>query len=209
MIIIPNNNADLPDGIKRFSWGAFLLTWIWAVGNKTWIGLLCFLPIVGFIMRIILGFKGREWAWNNKKWESVEHFNRVQRKWDIAGFIFAIVMGALITYSIYGYEEYEAKTKIVEILMDSDDTKSRVEEYIKLFGSKPIQIENAGFYKTLRYIHSVKVEETGEISIVLNFSPVSGNKITLSPTLDAYNKITWKCHSEDISQEYLPYACKK
>ena len=45
----------LPPGVKGWSWGAFLLNWIWAIGNRTWIGLLAFLPYVGFIMSIILG----------------------------------------------------------------------------------------------------------------------------------------------------------
>jgi hypothetical protein len=35
----------------------------------------------------MLLFKGREWAWQNKQWDSVEHFNRVQRKWAKAGVI--------------------------------------------------------------------------------------------------------------------------
>lgn len=75
----------LPEGIKGWSWGAFLLNWIWAIANKTWIGLLCFVPVVGIVMPFILGFKGREWAWENNSWESVEHFNRVQKKWSTWG----------------------------------------------------------------------------------------------------------------------------
>jgi len=32
--------AEIPPGVKGWSWGAFLLNWIWAIGNQTWIGLL-------------------------------------------------------------------------------------------------------------------------------------------------------------------------
>ena len=71
----------LPAGVVGWSWGAFLLNWIWAIGNRTWLGLLALIPVVGIIMAVILGFKGREWAWKSKQWESVEHFNRVQKKW--------------------------------------------------------------------------------------------------------------------------------
>lgn len=74
-----------PPGITGWSWGAFLLNWIWAIGNKTWIGLLCLIPYVGFIFSIYLGIKGRELAWRNKRWESIEHFNRVQKKWTAWG----------------------------------------------------------------------------------------------------------------------------
>jgi hypothetical protein len=48
-----------------------------------WIALLALVPFAGFIMAIVLGIKGREWAWKNKKWDSVEHFNRVQRRWSV------------------------------------------------------------------------------------------------------------------------------
>ena len=63
----------LPAGAKGWSWGAFLLNWIWAIGNRTWIGLLSLLPYIGFIFSITLGIKGREWAWQNKRWDSLKH----------------------------------------------------------------------------------------------------------------------------------------
>lgn len=100
---------SLPDGVKGWSWGAFLLNWIWAIGNKTWIGLLVFLPYVGFIFAIILGFKGREWAWQNKKWESVEHFQNVQKKWSFWGVLLVVgvmVLGILGAIAIPAYQDY-------------------------------------------------------------------------------------------------------
>lgn len=84
-------NSPLPEGIKGWSWGAFWLSWIWAIFNKTWIGLLALIPLVNLVMMIVLGLKGREWAWKNKAWPSVEHFNHVQKKWNLAGWIVIIV----------------------------------------------------------------------------------------------------------------------
>jgi len=81
-------NAVIPDGIEGWSWGAFMFNWIWAIGNNTWIGLLALLPYVGFIVAIILGVKGREWAWRNKRWDSVEHFQKVQRRWSLWSLLF-------------------------------------------------------------------------------------------------------------------------
>ena len=83
--------STLPEGIKGWSWGAFWLSWIWAIFNKTWIGLLALIPLVNLVMMVILGLKGREWAWRNKAWPSVEHFNRVQKKWSLAGWIIMVV----------------------------------------------------------------------------------------------------------------------
>lgn len=100
----------VPDGIKGWSWGAFLLNWVWAIGNKTWIGLLAIVPYLGIIMAIILGFKGREWAWQNKKWESIEHFNTIQKKWAFWGVMLLVVpavLGILAAIFIPMFADYQ------------------------------------------------------------------------------------------------------
>lgn len=83
-----------PEGVRGWSWGAFILSWIWAIGNSTWIGLLALLPYIGFIVAIYLGIKGRELAWRNKRWDSLEHFNRVQRSWSKWSLI--LIVGAML-----------------------------------------------------------------------------------------------------------------
>lgn len=90
-------NSTVPEEIKGWSWGGFILSWIWSIGNNTPVGLLALIPYVGFFMCFVLGFKGREWAWRNKRWESVEQFNEVQRKWAIASVIFLVAAAVLIT----------------------------------------------------------------------------------------------------------------
>lgn len=108
--ISQNTMADtIPEGIKGWSWGAFLLNFIWAIGNKTWIGLLVFIPYLGWIMAFVLGFKGRECAWKNKEWDSVEHFNRVQKKWSYWGVVILIielVVGIAAAIAIPAYQSY-------------------------------------------------------------------------------------------------------
>ena len=75
----------IPPEIDRWNWGAFFLSWIWGIGNATPIALLTLVPLVGFVMLFVLGARGSRWAWRNKRWDSVEHFKRVQRKWAICG----------------------------------------------------------------------------------------------------------------------------
>jgi hypothetical protein len=84
--------VTLPPGVAGWSWGAFLLNWIWALANSTWIGLLAIIPYVGFIVAIYLGVKGRELAWCNKRWASVEEFDRVQKSWSKWGVILVFGM---------------------------------------------------------------------------------------------------------------------
>lgn len=74
-------SAVVPQEIKKWSWGAFLLNWIWGIGNSVWIALISLIPIplIGLIMAFVLGAKGNQWAWQSKKWESIEHFKKTQR----------------------------------------------------------------------------------------------------------------------------------
>ena len=97
------SSVAVPEEIKGWSWGGFLLSWIWAIGNQVWIGLLALVPYVGFVMTIVLGIKGREWAWQAKRWDSVEHFKRVQRNWSVAGIIImvaAVILPIIIVITI-------------------------------------------------------------------------------------------------------------
>lgn len=82
----------LQDDIKRkFNWGAFWLSWIWGIANKSYLTLLTLIPFFNFIWMFVCGFKGNEWAWENKKWSSLEAFNNTQKKWAIVGNCIAVL----------------------------------------------------------------------------------------------------------------------
>lgn len=114
--VIVNNsgqgeNVIAPEIVaNKFNWGAFCLTWIWGLGNNTYITLLilptiiaAFIPLVNLIAGIVqlglaiwFGTKGNEWAWKNKKFVSIEAFHSYQRKWAIAGIIFSLLYTLLV-----------------------------------------------------------------------------------------------------------------
>jgi prepilin-type processing-associated H-X9-DG protein len=81
----------LPPEAQGFNWGGFLLPWIWPLAHNTWIGLLSFIPIVGFFMRFFLGFKGNELAWQNRKFTSLDQFKNVQRIWLMSGLVVSLL----------------------------------------------------------------------------------------------------------------------
>ena len=84
-----NPAADIPTLATAWNWGAFWLVWIWGIGNRTWIALLALIPGVNFVMMFILGARGNAWAWKNRQWDNVEHFQRVQKTWAVWGFVVA------------------------------------------------------------------------------------------------------------------------
>lgn len=103
-----SQGAALPPGVKGWSWGAFWLSWIWAIFNKTWIGLLALVPVANLVMPFVLGFKGREWAWKNRHWDSVEQFQRTQARWSLAGWIVAVSVATLVFAALWWQDHHQA-----------------------------------------------------------------------------------------------------
>ena len=108
------SSATVPAELQGWNWGAFLLTWVWGIGNRVWLALLALIPIplVRLAMAVLLGLKGNEWAWQAKRWGSIEQFRRTQRIWLywgiaalLAPIVFIIGM-ALIVVGILGYYGY-------------------------------------------------------------------------------------------------------
>lgn len=89
------SGSVVPEEVKGWSWGAFLLSWIWGIGNSVWLALLVFLPIASLVMPFVLGFKGREWAWRAKRWDSIEHFKKTQRTWDIVAIVIVVSLSVI------------------------------------------------------------------------------------------------------------------
>jgi hypothetical protein len=82
-----NRPAEIPPELDRWNWGAFLLNWIWGIGNSVYVALLALIPLVNIVMMFVLGAQGSRWAWKNRAWRDAEHFRRAQRGWAIAGVI--------------------------------------------------------------------------------------------------------------------------
>mgnify|MGYP003297937111 CR=1 FL=1 len=103
-------DSVVPAEVKGYSWGAFTLSWIWGIFNNSWFTMFAFLgailsliPFIGWLIPwalcIWFGFRGNEWAWQNKKWESIEKFHEIQKKWAIAS---AICFGVLVVLAFIG-----------------------------------------------------------------------------------------------------------
>jgi hypothetical protein len=91
------NSGEIPPHLDRWNWGAFLLNWIWGIGNSVWIALLCLIPVINLVMMFVLGAKGSKWAWQSRSWRDEEHFRRTQRNWAIAGL--AVWAGSFLLFA--------------------------------------------------------------------------------------------------------------
>ena len=122
---LPPDPTEIPPELDRWNWGAFLLNWIWGIGNNTFIALLVFVPLLGLVMPFVLGAKGSRWAWRNGHWEGVDHFKRVQRawaKWAVILYCGVIVLfGAIFGGTFYLLKNSEAYKLAVSKLETSTE----------------------------------------------------------------------------------------
>ncbi len=97
---------ELPDELRGLNWGALMMNFVWGLAMRvpwTWLHLV---PFVGWVMPLVFWVRGNEWAWRFRQWESIEHFRRVQRKWEIAGVIFVVlnlIVAILLAASLERY----------------------------------------------------------------------------------------------------------
>ena len=107
------DQSVVPEEIKKWNWGACFFNWIWGVCNGVYWPLLlilgAFIPFVGQLLSLVacvfLGVHGSEWAWKGRKWKSIEHFKRVQRRWAMA-VLWYFVIGFFVVLIILVAEGY-------------------------------------------------------------------------------------------------------
>lgn len=93
------SNSIVPLSVKGWNWGAFFFPGLWCLPNRVWIGLLSWMPYFGWVMAFVLGARGNEMAWKNRKWKSIDEFKSHQRTWAITGFsvyglLFLLILAA-------------------------------------------------------------------------------------------------------------------
>ena len=120
--------------------------------------------IVGFALSIWFGVKGNDWAWQNKKWDSLKHFHDVQRIWAIVG---TVVIGLGVTGIV-------AAMTIPSLMMSTDQAKNRV------FVLKSVSLINQA--ALMNEAMDTKCNDLSSNGLASCFGeqlnkPVSGNKI--------------------------------
>ena len=125
--------AAIPPEIRGWNWGAFSLSLIWGLSHRVWITLIGFIPPLQFVMPFVLGAKGNEWAWQNQKWHSVEHFRRTQRNWALAGLVYWACVAALCGLAYFASIEWESP-------FSAQDTSSTPEPPATVLDDTPSRI---------------------------------------------------------------------
>ncbi len=89
-----------------WSWGGFLSPFLFCLRFSLWIPLLlCFVPALNGILYIVMGFKGREMAWQTGRFQDPFEFMETQKKWDkilTVVFFISILPVILFWVAIFG-----------------------------------------------------------------------------------------------------------
>ena len=109
--------------VLLFVIGFLLVIFAGASGKQEIVGLtfilMFFLNVISTIVSLALsiwfGIKGNDWAWQNKKWESVQYFHHVQRIWAIVGTVLVFLGIPLIILAM----------TLPSLLMNTDKVKNR------------------------------------------------------------------------------------
>ena len=83
----PSEEARIEVELAKWNWGAFLLSFIWGTFNGVARAWLVWVPIYGFYELFMLGKNGNRWAWEGKRWQTIDAFHATQRKWAIWGWV--------------------------------------------------------------------------------------------------------------------------
>lgn len=123
---------------------------------------------------------------------------------------FVATIGILAAIAIPAYHDYTIRARLLDAASLGNRAATSVANHIYRRREIPDSLEAAGFFATLP--PSVKEigmnSQNGVVIITMGVAPIADKSLLLVPSLDADNRIAWKCTSEDIPERYLPRECK-
>jgi hypothetical protein len=93
---LPKEQAGPIHELAGWSWGGFLLPWVWGPANGVKSSLLALIPPLAPFVAFRLGHTGNRLAWQGRQWQDPERFHAVQRAWASLGLLSYTALGAII-----------------------------------------------------------------------------------------------------------------
>jgi TPR repeat protein len=126
--------------ISGWNWGPFIFTFLWAIFHDFWIlAILSIIPGIGFIIGIILGIKGNEWAWQKDKHKNYHIFIEQRDRWNKIGLMFVVIVcliffGSLLLcgYIFYDVEYGKTYAKLNNVINNSEKMRKLLGQPIKI-----------------------------------------------------------------------------
>lgn len=129
-------------------------------------------------------------------------------------FIGIFLVGVLAAIAIPAFQDYTIRAQVFEGLNLSGGAKAAVTEYIHDVREYPVDNNTAGLMPANeingKYVSSVRVDE-GQIVVTYGnnaHAAIQGMTLYLVPDASNYPTIDWTCVSQDLTNKWLPAACR-
>jgi len=126
-------------------------------------------------------------------------------------FVFIWIIGIWAAVAIPAYQDYTTRVRLIEAVLVGRKAVDSITTYYYQHQQIPSSLEQSGFVEPLPT--SIKEissnNQDGVVTITMANAPVEGKNLLFVPSLDANNKIIWKCMSQDIKDRYLPLECRQ
>jgi hypothetical protein len=83
----------------KWNWGAFMMPIQFGIGNKAYMTLLMFVPVLCLIWPFVCGAQGEKWAYDSGCFANADEFYGAMKSWNRSGKVmFILIVVALALY---------------------------------------------------------------------------------------------------------------
>ena len=126
--------------------------------------------------------------------------------------IVVAIIGILAAVALPAYQDYTARAKVSEGLVQASAAKLAVAETAAALGglSKVTQANSGFSFAATTYVASIAIANAGEITVTTKNTGAKGTApaFKLTPTANAGDVIQWKCAKSAGDSKYLPATCR-
>ena len=122
------------------------------------------------------------------------------------------VLGILAAIALPAYQDYTIRAKLSASVVAAYEAKLAVSEFYSLNHAMPDSLAAAGV-ATAPTVPGMKEiafnKKSGALTITYSVPQLAGSALLLVPSVDADQKLVWRCTSREIRERWLPKACRQ
>jgi type IV pilus assembly protein PilA len=125
--------------------------------------------------------------------------------------IVVAIIGILAAVALPAYQDYTVRAKVSELLLAGADAKNKVTEMAHTNATLTDSGLNVTIPAPSGRVTAANVTAGGVITVSGSTAVTSVGKditLTLTPTLEANGKVTWRCTTPAGNHKYVPAECR-